>query len=100
MPWPLEGGHKQGGEGEWEPRRNIQTKKIDQRRHGHYFFTCKNSRSQGGHDGGTGAGVDAGKSPKEEPIICHWVDHTGHGEHGTQEAGRDNEDMCGDVEKQ
>ena len=34
-------------------------------------------------------GMDLGKSPEKESILCHCVDHTKHREHGAQEAGRE-----------
>lgn len=58
-----------------------------------FLFTRKRSRNYGGYDGGARAGVDPGKHPEEEPVLCHREDHPRHGEHGPQEAGGENE-MC------
>lgn len=34
--------------------------------------------------------MNPGESPEKEPIVGHCIDHSRHGEHGTQEAGGDN----------
>lgn len=62
------------------------------------MFTCKSPRNYSGYDGGACADMDPGKTPEKEPVLCHGVDHPRHGEHGTQEAGGENGNVCGDME--
>ena len=44
-------------------------------------------------------GMDLGKSLEKEPVICHGVHHSRHGEHGTQEAGREDGSVGENMEK-
>ena len=44
-------------------------------------------------------GMDLGKSLEKEPVICHGVRHSRHGEHGTQEAGREDGSVGENMEK-
>ena len=67
--------------------------KLIQRRSRFFLFTCNVSRSHDGRDGGACVTIGPGKSPEKEPILCHFADQPRHGEHGTQEAGRENGDM-------
>ena len=63
-------------------------------------LTCKTSSKYDGQDGGACVGIDPSKSPEKEPILCHCIDQPRHGEHGTQETGKENGNTREDVEKQ
>ena len=64
------------------------------------FLTCKASSKYDGQDGGACAGIDPSKSPEKELILCHCTDQSRHGEHGTQETGKENGNTYEDVQKQ
>ena len=57
------------------------------------IFTCKISRRHDGHDGGSCASKDTGKSLEKEPIMCHILDHLRYGEEDVLESGRENRNM-------
>ena len=64
-----------------------------------HVFTCEVYRRHHGRDRGACAGMDLGKAPEKEPVLGHCTDQLRHVKHGAQEAGRENGNTCGDIEK-
>jgi len=63
-----------------------------------HLFTCQVYRRHYGHDRGTCEGMDLSKAPEKEPILGHCTDQLRHVKYGAQEAGRENGNICGDLE--
>lgn len=49
-------------------------------------LTCEEPRDKGGDQRGLSATVDPREELEEQPVLCHGMDHSGHGEHGPQQA--------------
>lgn len=49
-------------------------------------LTCYYSRHSSRQQWSSGSLVHPGKGTEEQPVLCHSVDHSRHGEHGAQQA--------------